>query len=331
MCTVRAVVQDRYGSPDALEVREIERPDPGARQVLVRVEAACLDRGELHLMTGLPYMLRVMGFGLLRPKLRVRGTDVAGIVEAVGSDVSGLRPGDPVFGFCEGALAEYALADGDKLVGMPEGLGYEQAAALPASATAALQFVRDFGRVARGQKVLVIGAGGGVGTFAVQMAAARGAEVTGVCSAAKDQLVRSIGATHVIDYEKEDFVAGKTRYDVIIDTAGNRRLSDLRHVLTREGVLLIAGGEGGRWVGGTQRNLRAYLISPYVRQTLLAPFLKGRREHLEAVRELVEAGEVRPIIDRSYPLDKAAEAFRYLAEGHPAGKITILVSEGAGG
>lgn len=328
---MRAVVQDRYGSADALEVRQIERPDPGAGEVLVRVEAACLDRGELHLMTGLPYMLRVMGSGLWRPKVRVRGTDVAGTVEAVGPDVSGLRPGDPVFGFCEGALADYALADDDKLVAMPGNLTYEEAAALPASGTAALQSVRDFGRVSRGQKVLVIGAGGGVGTFAVQMAAARGAEVTGVCSAAKAELVRSIGATHVIDYAREDFAAGPTRYDVILDTAGNRRLSDLRRALTRQGVLIIVGGDGGRWVGGAQRNLLAYLISPYVRQTLVAPFLKGRREHLEAVKQLVEAGEVRPIIDRSYALKDASEAFRHLAEGHPAGKIAILVSEGAAG
>ncbi len=323
---MKAIVQERYGSPDVLELKDLDTPVAGPGEVLVRVHAAGVDAGVWHLMAGRPYLVRVMGFGLRRPKVPVRGTDVAGRVEAVGDDVTRLQSGDEVFGSGDGTFAEYACAREDRLARKPADLTFEQAAAIPASALTALQAVRDVGRVEPGQSVLVIGAGGGVGTFAVQIAKAFGAEVTGVCSTAKTDLVRSIGADHVIDYTREDLDDGRQRYDVIIDTAGNRPLSRLRRVLTPRGTLVIVGGEGGgRWLGGSDRQLRALALSPFVRQRLRSFIAKEKAEDLDALRVLIETGKVTPVIDRTYPLSAAPDAIRHLHEGRARGKVVITV------
>lgn len=249
---MKAIVQDMYGSPDVLQLREIDTPVAGEDEVLVRVHAAGVDQGVWHLMAGLPYLMRIAGFGLRAPKNPVRGYDVAGRVEAVGKNVTRFQSGEEVFGTCRGSFAEYACARADRLAPKPSNLTFEQAAAVPISGYAALQAVRDQGKVRPGQRVLIIGAGGGVGTFAVQLAKAFGAEVTGVCSTTKVELVRSIGADRVIDYTREDFADGRSRYDVILDIAGNRSLSHLRRALAPEGTLVIVGGEGGgRWLGPT--------------------------------------------------------------------------------
>jgi len=323
---MKAIVQDTYGSIDVLKLENVDKPVVGDGDVLVRVHAAGVDPGVWHLMAGLPYMVRIMGFGLRKPKARVRGWDVAGRVEAVGKDVTQFQPGDEVFGACDGSFAEYACGPEDKFMPKPANLSFEQAAAVTVSGLTALQGIRDAGKVEHGQKVLIIGAAGGVGTFAVQIAKAFGAEVTGVCSTTKTDLVRSIGADHAIDYTREDFANGRQHYDVILDTAGNRSLSHLRRALTPQGTLVIIGGEaGGRWFGGTDRNLRALMLSPFVRQKLRSLFAKGRKEDLQSLKELVEAGKVTPVIDRTYPLSEAPEAIRYLEEGHARGKVVITV------
>ena len=241
---MKAIVQDTYGSADVLELRDIDKPVVGDNDVFVRVVAAGVNPGVGHLMTGLPYLLRIMGFGLCKPKLPVRGEDVAGRVEAVGKDVTRFQPGDEVFGTCGGSFAEYACAREDKFVPKPANLTFEQAAAIPDSAVTGLEGLRDVAKVKPGQKVLIIGAAGGIGTFTVQIAKAFGAEVTGVCSTTKTDLVRSIGADHAIDYTREEFADGRQHYDVILDTAGNRSLSHLRRALTPQGTLVIVGGEG---------------------------------------------------------------------------------------
>jgi len=321
---MKATVQDQYGSADVLELGNVDKPVPKDNEVLVSVRAAGLDAGVWHLMTGLPYLLRLAGFGLRRPKIRVRGREVAGRVEAVGKDVTQFQPGDEMFGICEGSFAEYACAREDKSALKPATLTFEQAAVVPISAPTALQGLR-LGNVQAGQKVLVIGAGGGVGTFAVQLAKAFGAEVTGVCSTTKADLVRSIGADDVIDYTRDDFADGVRHYDLILDTAGNRSLSHLRRALTPKGTLVIVGGEGGgRWLG-IGRQLRAPMLSPFVSQTLRPLMAKERQEHLQAVRELIEAGRVTPVIDRTYPLSEVPEAIRYWEEGHARGKVVITL------
>lgn len=323
---MKAIVQDRYGSPDVLRLEGVAEPEVGDDEVLVRVRAAGLDPGVWHLMTGLPYLARLMGFGLLRPKTRVPGGDLAGRVERVGAEVSRFQPGDDVFGVGSGSFAELAAAREDNLVRKPERLTYEQAAVVPTSALTALQGLRDAGEVERGRKVAVIGAAGGVGSFAVQIAKALGADVTGVCSTAKTQLVRSIGADHVIDYTRQDFADGSRRFDMILDTAGNRALSCLRRALTSRGTLVIVGGEGGgRWLGGTDRQLRALLLSPFVRQTLRPMLARVRREDLEVLKEMIEEGKVTPVLDRTYPLSEVPEAMRYLEEHHARGKVAITV------
>ena len=323
---MQAIVQDAYGSADVLRLGDVERPRVGERDVLVEVHAAGLDPGVWHLMTGRPYLVRLMGFGLWRPKDRVVGQDVAGRVAAVGAGVARLRPGDEVFGTCGGAFAEYALGSEDTLAPKPANLTFEQAAVVPTSAATALQALRDSARVEAGQSVLVIGAGGGVGTFAVQIARALGAEVTGVCSAGKTDMVHAIGARRVIDYAREDFAAGRRRFDVILDTAGNRSLSHLRRALEPEGTLVIVGGEGGGpLLGGTDRQLRAALLSPFVRQTLGSLFSTVVAADLERLRELLEAGQVVPVIGRTWPLREAPDAVRQLEAGHARGKIAIAV------
>ena len=277
-------------------------------------------------MAGLPYLVRIFGYGLRAPKHRVPGLDFSGRVEAVGDGVTRFEPGDEVFGFCQGCYAEYVSARQDKIAPKPSNLDFEQAAAVPTSAITALQGLRDKGGIEAGQKVLILGASGGVGSFAVQLARALGAEVAGVCSTPKMDLVRSIGADEVIDYTREDFADGRRRWDLILDTAGNRALSHLRRALAPQGTLVIVGGEeGGKWLAGTDRQLRAALLSPFVSQKLRSFIAAARQEDLEYLKELIEAGKVTPVMDRAYPLDEAAEAIRHLREGHPRGKIVLTV------
>lgn len=323
---MKAIVQRAYGaSPDVLRLGEIEKPDVGEYDVLVRVHAAGIDQGVWHLMAGMPYVMRLAGFGLRAPKNPVRGYDVAGRVDATGASVTEFRAGDEVFGTCRGSLAEYASTRPERLALKPPNLGFEQAAAVPISGYAALQAVHDHGRVRAGQRVLVIGAGGGVGTYAVQLAKAHGADVTGVCSTAKAELVRSIGADHVIDYTREEFADGRNRYDVILDIAGNRSLSQLRRALTPRGRLVIVGGEdAGNWLG-VRRQLRAAALSPFVRQKLGTFISKERKQDLEELRKMLEAGTIAPVVDRTFALDEVPEAIRYLREGRAAGKVVIAV------
>ncbi|MEV4012987.1 NAD(P)-dependent alcohol dehydrogenase [Nonomuraea angiospora] len=322
---MKAIVQDEYGPADVLKFRDIEKPSPGETDVLLRVHAAGLDMGVWHMMTGIPYLMRP-AIGLRAPKGRP-GTDVAGVVEEVGAGVTRFRPGDRVFGTCGGgAFAEYACAREDRLAPIPDGLAFEPAAAVPTSAITALQALRDQARVRAGQRVLVIGAGGGVGTYAVQLAKTSGAEVTGVCSAAKADLVRSIGAAEVVDYTREDFADQGSRYDVIIDTAGNRPLRHLRRALTPRGTVVIVGGErGGRWLAGTDRQMRTVLLDPFARQRLRVVFMSFREADLRAVAELVGSGQVTPVVDRTYPLSEVPEAVRSLERGQVRGKVVITV------
>ena len=323
---MKAIVHDAYGSADLLEFRDIPTPVIGDDEVLVRVHAAGVDRGAWHLMTGLPYAIRLAGYGLRAPKNPVLGREGAGVVETVGKNVTRFQPGDEVFGYGEGFFAEYVRAPEDKLALKPANLTIEQAAAVAISGVAALQAVRDHGRVAPGQEVLIIGASGGVGTFAVQLAKAFGARVTGVCSTAKVEMVRSIGADHVIDYTREDFAAGERRYAVILDIGGNAPLARLRRALTAAGTLVIVGGEGGgRWLGGLDRQLRAMLLSRFVGQKMGTYITKENHADLLVLKELIESGKVTPVIDRTYPLAAVPEAIRYLQEGHAQGKVIITV------
>ncbi len=323
---MKAIVQDRYGSADVLEFRDIEEPVVGENDVLVRVQAAGCGPDVWHLMTGMPYMARV-AIGLRAPKLKVLGWDVAGTVEAVGAKVKTFRPGDEVMGQAKGSFAELVTARADELVPKPSRLSFEQAAALPVSGVTALRAIRDEGNVEPGQSVLVIGAAGGVGSLVVQIAKAQGATVTAVSSGSKADLVRSIGADDVIDYTREDFTDGSRHWDVIVDTAGRRPLSQLRRALTPKGTLVIVGGDGGgKWTGGFFRGmLRAPIVSLFVGQRLRGLATKIVQEDLVALAELVEAGTVTPLIDRTYPLIEAADAIRHLEEGHAAGKIVVTV------
>ncbi len=324
---MKAIVQDRYGSADVLEFRDIEDPVVGEDDVLVRVHAAGCGPDVWHLMTGMPYMARP-AIGLRGPKVGVRGWDVAGTVEAVGANVTRFEPGDEVMGTADqGSFAELAITPADKLVPKPAGLSFEQAAALPISGITALRAVRDEGKVQTGQTVLVIGASGGVGSLAVQIAKRLGAKLTGVCSTSKVDLVRAIGADDVIDYTREDFANGSRRWDVIIDTAGRRPLSQLRRALTSKGTLVIVGGDGGgRWTGGFFRGmLRGPVVSLFVGQRLRGLATKVTQEDLVTVAELVEAGTVMPVIDRTFPLIEAPDAIRYMERGHAAGKVVITV------
>jgi NADPH:quinone reductase-like Zn-dependent oxidoreductase len=324
---MKAIIQDHYGSPDVLELRDVAAPVAGDDDVLVRVHAAGCGPDVWHLMTGQPYFARLM-VGFRKPKVGVRGWDLAGRVEAVGAAVTGLRPGDEVMGIAEGgSFAELAVTRPEKLVAKPARLTFEQAAAVPISGVTALQALRDKAGVRPGQKVLIIGAAGGVGTLAVQLAKAFGAEVTGVCSTTKTDLVRSIGADHVIDYTHEDFTDGRRHWDVAVDTAGRRPLSRLRHALTPKGTLVIVGGDGGGpWTGGFFRGvLRAPVLSLFVGQKLGFVNSRVNQEDLRTVGELVEAGKLTPVIDRTYPLVETPEALRYLERGHPRGKVVITV------
>ena len=323
---MKAMVRDAYGPPEVLEFRDIDIPEIADNEVLVRVHAAGVGRDVWHVMAGLPYPMRLAGYGLRAPKNPVIGSDVAGVVEAVGKNVGRFQRGDEVFGIGKGSYAEYVRAREDKLAPKPENLTFEQAAVVAIMGSTALQALRDHGKVRPGQEVLVIGASGGVGTYAVQIAKAYRAHVTGVCSTTKVGMVRSIGADHVIDYTREDFAEGDQRYDLILDIGGNSTLSRLRRALASRGTLVITGGEGGgRWLGGTDRQLRAMLLSPFVGQKLGTFIAKENHEDMIILKDLIEAGKITPVIDRTYPLAEVPEAMRYLEEGHARGKVVISV------
>jgi NADPH:quinone reductase-like Zn-dependent oxidoreductase len=323
---MKAIVRDAYGSADVLELRDVDRPGIADDEVLVRVEAAGVDRGVWHIMTGLPYPIRLAGYGLRAPKNPVLGMDLAGVVEAVGSAVTRFGPGDEVFGIGKGAFAEYARALERKLAPKPANLTLEQAAVVAVSGLPALQGLRDHGKVRPGQQVLIIGASGGVGTYAVQLAKAFGAQVTGVCTTTKVDMVRSIGADHVIDHTRADFAEGGQRYDMILDVGGNSSLSRLRRALTPKGTLVIAGGEtDGRWLGGSDRQIRALLLSRFVGQKLGTFISRENHEDMIVLKELIEAGKVTPVIDRTYALSEVPEAIRYLEQGHARGKLAITL------
>ena len=324
---MRAIVQDTYGTSDVLELQQVSKPQVGDDDVLIRVQAAGVHIGDWHLMTGQPYLMRIMGFGLRAPKARTPGMDVAGTVEAVGKNVIRFAIGDEVFGTGNGAFAEYATARAETLAHKPANLTFEQAAAVPTSACTALQALRDVGGVQSGQRVLVIGASGGVGLFAVQIAKSFGAEVTGVCSTSKLDLVRSIGADHVIDYTRGDFTRSGERYDLILDTGGNRSLSQLRRALSPRGTLVLVGGEGGgRLIGGAMtRSLRAVALSPFVSQRLRMVLGVTRSEDLRFLTELMASAGVTPVIDQTFPLSRVPDALRRLSEGRTRGKIVITV------
>ncbi len=320
---MKAIVQDKYGSPaEVLELQDISKPMVQGGEVLVRVHAASIHIGDLITMRGVPYVMRMVT-GLRRPKNRVPGTDIAGTVEAVGQDVTRFRPGDVVFGWCAGAFAEYACAGEDHFVPKPANLTFEQAAAVGVSATTALQLLREQGKVMPGQKVLINGASGGVGTFAVQIAKSFGAEVTGVCSTRNVDMVRSIGADHVIDYTQEDFTQGGQRYDFILDNVGNHSLSDTRRALTPSGTLL---SNGGGYSGGSLWNtLKEWVSSLFVRQQVRPSIKFQNPKDLVVLRELVEAGKLIPVIDGTYPLSETAQAMGHLGEGHARGTVVITI------
>jgi NADPH:quinone reductase-like Zn-dependent oxidoreductase len=321
--TMRAVVQDGYGSVGVLGLARIARPEPGTGEVLLQVHAAGLDRGQWHLMTGQPYLIRPVS-GFRGPRNPVMGLDVAGTVVAAGPAVTRFSVGDEVFGFGKGTFAEYAVAREDKLAPKPRNISLTQAAVVPVSAVTALLALTDVGHVKAGQKVLITGASGGVGSYAVQSAAAFDAEVTGVCSTAKADFVRSLGAAHVIDYTQDDF-ADSGHYDLIIDIAGNPAISRLRHALTHAGTAVITGGEhGGNWTG-MGRQLQALALSPFLRQRLAMVTPRQRAADLERLTVLIEAGKVTPSIGATYPLDEVPEAMRYLESGAARGKIAIVI------
>jgi NADPH:quinone reductase-like Zn-dependent oxidoreductase len=324
--TMQAIMQDRYGCADVLRLARTARPDVTEHEVLVRVHAAGLDRGAWHLMTGRPYAMR-LGTGIRAPKNPVLGREVAGTVAAVGGAVTRFCPGDEVFGIGQGSFAEYAVARTDKLARKPTNLTFEQAAVVPVSGLTALQALRDAGRVQQGQQVLIIGASGGVGSFAVQLAKAFGAQVTGVCSTPKLDLVRSLGADHVIDYTRDDWVDGALRYDLILDIAGNPAPSRLRRALTPTGTAVIVGGEeGGSLTGGMDRQLRALALSMVVRQRLTGFLCRENPTDLQQLTQLIEAGKVTPSVDRTYPLDRVPEAMRHLDTGNARGKVAITIT-----
>jgi NADPH:quinone reductase-like Zn-dependent oxidoreductase len=323
---MKAIVHNNYGPPDVLRLEEVAKPaTPGSGEVLLRVHASSVDPGVWHVTAGLPYLIRATPYGLRGSKPRVRGMDAAGVVEAVGPEVSRFRPGDEVYGTCDGAFAEYACAKQDRLAPKPSGLDLA-VAAIPVSGCAALQALRDAGRVRAEQRVLVIGASGGVGSFAVQLAKAFGTHVTGVCSTAGTDMVRSLGADEVIDYTREDPTDGTRRYDLVLDIAGNRPLHRLRRALTPRGTLVIVGGEGGgKWTGGIGRIPQALMLSPFVGQRLLGLVSTQKHDDLRLLADLVEAGSVKPVVHRTYPLVDVPEAIRYLKDGQARGKITIRV------
>jgi NADPH:quinone reductase-like Zn-dependent oxidoreductase len=325
---MKSMIQDEYGSSTVLELRDIDKPEIGNDEVLVHVRAAGVNPGDWAIMSGLPYIARPV-YGLCKPKTAVRGTDVAGTVEAVGTGVRRFQSGEEVFGWCGGlggAFAEYAAASEDALAPKPVNLDFEQAAAVPMAGIVALQALRDHGDVRAGHKVLINGASGGIGTFAVPIAKALGAEVTGVCSTRNVEMVRSIGADHVIDYTQEDFTQRDERYDFVLDNVANHSLSELRGALTPTGTLVPnGGGFDNRWFAGGGRVIGAHVLGRFVSHRLRPFVVSPRLEDLLALKELIEAGEVTPVIDRTYPLSEASQAIGHVGEGHARGKVAITV------
>ncbi len=328
--TMKAIVQPAYGSPDVLHLGEVDRPEIGDDGVLVQVHAAAVCKGDVHLLTGKPYLLRLMGYGVRRPRQRVPGQDVAGRVAAVGKNVTTLRPGDAVYGQVRGgAFAEFVGAPADAFAPKPASLSFEEAAAVPDSGMTALQGLRDAGRLQAGQKVLINGASGGVGTFAVQIAKALGAEVTAVCSTRHVDRVRSIGADHVVDYAREDFVQRGGRHHLMLDLVGNRSLADCRRVLEPTGVYVSStGAPGGEWVGPFVWLAKVLLAGVFASQTMTPLMMQPRREDLVTLAELIDTGKVTPVIEHRYALSEATEALRHVAGGHAQGKTVINVTGG---
>jgi len=322
--TMRAVVQDRYGSYDALRVAQIDRPAPGAGEVLVRVRAAAVNIADWYLMTGLPLIARPT-FGMPGPKVKVRGHDLAGVVETVGDGVTRFRRGDEVFGFGAGTFAEYSVALEADLAPKPANLSFEQAAAVPMAAMVALQALRDVAELKPGQSILINGAAGGIGTFAIQIARSLGAEVTAVCSTQNVAMVSSIGADHVVDYTKQDFTQSGERYDVIFDNVANRSVADLRRALKPGGTLVSNAGAGGRWIGPAGRVIKVNLTDRFVSQRLRTFLMKHSTEDLLTLKSLIEQGKVQTVIDRTVPLSDAPEAIRYVKAGHARGKVVIAI------
>jgi NADPH:quinone reductase-like Zn-dependent oxidoreductase len=323
---MKAIVHDRYGPPDdVLDLKDIDKPVPADDEVLVHVHAASTNGGDPAVVRGQPYIIRLMGFGLVKPKNTIPGDDIAGRVEAVGKNVEQYQPDDEVFGFCTGGFAEYVCTTQDWLAPRPANITFEQAAAVPSSAVATLQGLRDQGQLQPGQKVLINGASGGVGTFAVQIAKSFDAEVTAVCSTRNVDTALSIGADHVIDYTREDFTRTDQRHDLILDVAANRSLSDCRRALTSRGTYVLIGGSRGRWVGGLPRFFTTPALSPFVSQRMRAFFATRSHEDLVYVKDLLEAGKVTPIIDRTYALSETSQAISYIEKGHAQGKVVITV------
>ena len=321
---MKAIVYYNYGSPDVLKCEEIEKPTAGDNEVLIRVRAASVNPFDWHFMRGTPYMVRIQA-GLRKPKDKRLGVDVAGQVEAVGRNVTQFRPGDEVFGACRGAFAEYACASESALVMKPDNVTFEQAASAPVAAFTALQGLRDKGQIQPGQKVLINGAAGGVGTFAVQIAKWFGADVTGVCSTRNADMVRSIGADRVIDYTQEDFAKSGQRYDLFFDCVGNHSLLACRRVLNPKGIYIVVGGPDGRWLGPLARMIKTLVLSRFVSQNLVMFLARRSKEDLTIMHELMKAGKVTPVIDKRYKLSEVPEAIRYLEEGHARGKVVITL------
>jgi NADPH:quinone reductase-like Zn-dependent oxidoreductase len=328
---MKAVVYTEFGPPDVLEVRDIKKPVPNDDQILVKVRAASVNPYDWHFIRGTPYIMRVMMAGIRKPKDPRIGVDYSGTVEAVGKNVTQFKPGDEVFGNKSGAFAEYLCPRADRTVVLkPGNITFEQAAGVPVAGLTALQGLRDKGKVQPGQKVLINGASGGVGTFAVQIAKSFGADVTGVCSGRNVDLVRSLGADHVIDYTKEDFSKGDVRYDVILDNVGTQPLSGFRRVLKPNGICVMIGGGGpneGKWVGPMARPIKAKLMSPFISQKMSMMMAQGNKDDLNILADLMQSGKVTPVIDRTYPLSEIREAIRYLEAGHARGKVIITVGE----
>ena len=326
---MKAITYDHYGELDVLSLRDVPQPTPGDDEVLVRVRAAAVHVGDCLAVRGAPFPVRFMT-GLLKPKLGIPGFDVAGTVEAVGTNIGELQPGDHVFGTCQGACAEYVTVKHDLLMPTPTNVTFDQAAAIPTSGLAALQAIRDVGKVQRGQSVLINGASGGVGTFAVQMAKSFGANVTGVCSTRNVELVRSLGADRVIDYTREDFTRGTDRYDLILDNVENRPLSECRRVLAGNGTLIVNSGSGAQGMAMLIRLMKPLVISPFVRQRLRRFVSVPNHPDLKILTELVESGRLTPVIGRTFPLDETGEALKYIDSGHARGKVIIRVGRAEG-
>jgi NADPH:quinone reductase-like Zn-dependent oxidoreductase len=324
---VKAIVYTDYGPPDVLQLAEVAKPTPGDDEVLIGIRAASLNPMDWHFMRGTPYLVRIAA-GLRRPRSTRLGVDMAGRVEAVGRKVTQFKPGDEVFCSCKGAFAEYVCSPERALVLKPANVTFEQAAAVPVAALTALQSLRDKGRIQRGQKVLINGAAGGVGTFAVQIAKAFGADVTGVCSTRNVDMLRSIGAHHLIDYTQEDFTKTGTHYDLILDTVGNHSFSDCRRALMNKGIFLMVGGsDKGRWLGPLKDLFKATVASWFGSQKVRPFFARLSKADLIVIRDLLETGKVVPVIDRRYPLSDVPDAIRYLEEGHARGKVVINMKQ----